>query len=317
MSTDRACLAAHTVCCHDGGEASRLVIDGAIKIVGATVRGRRLDAPHTSGVAAAIGAILWHKGGYSTECGHGTIVLGIWASEFGHVDVIVDALLGRVSARGRTSVGKIKSVALCTVVSCVIARDMAVPLGRGPAHVDLACRGAMYASLPALRMGLGAGRKRKDDLVYVSREVRRRLNASQMAKHPFDPPLSSMYRTILYSVLDDLRDLTGGTHQRNVTAFIAGGVDRSRCGGASARAALLFNEDRLRHGRTLVHAPILGPRFTDGVAGRHSRAGRVQAVPEILGMAYPTGHRCFLEPRDPIGTGFLARDILPRPTGRQ
>ena len=54
-----------------------------------------------------------------------------------------------------------------------------------------------------------------------------------MARHPSDDRLSGIYGTILYDEL-------GPLHQRNVTVFADGEVDRSPCGsGTSARLALL------------------------------------------------------------------------------
>ncbi len=34
---------------------------------------------------ADLGVLFWHKDGYSTACGHGTIALGAWAVESGRV----------------------------------------------------------------------------------------------------------------------------------------------------------------------------------------------------------------------------------------
>ena len=35
---------------------------------------------------ADFGVLFWHKDGYSTACGHGTIALGAWAVESGLVE---------------------------------------------------------------------------------------------------------------------------------------------------------------------------------------------------------------------------------------
>ena len=42
-----------------------------------------LVAPDDDG--ADLGVLFWHKDGYSTACGHGTIALGAWAVESGAV----------------------------------------------------------------------------------------------------------------------------------------------------------------------------------------------------------------------------------------
>ena len=58
---------------------------------------------------ADLGALFWHKDGYSTACGHGTIALGAWAVESrlgptptARRDVVVDVPSGRVTARVTT-----------------------------------------------------------------------------------------------------------------------------------------------------------------------------------------------------------------------
>ena len=57
---------------------------------------------------ADFGVLFWHKDGYSTACGHGTIALGAWAVESGRVaapadgevEVTIDVPSGRVVGPG-------------------------------------------------------------------------------------------------------------------------------------------------------------------------------------------------------------------------
>src|SRR5215218_8840867 len=119
---------------HTAGEPFRIVVDGAPPIPGATVRDRREHARQSADVdfvrellvneprghadmygcflvppddgGAHLGVLFWHKDGYSTACGHGTIALGVWAVRTGLVpaapdgetDVVVDVPSGRVTA---------------------------------------------------------------------------------------------------------------------------------------------------------------------------------------------------------------------------
>ena len=63
-----------------------------------------ITEPDDSG--ASFGAVFWHKDGYSTACGHGTMALGVWAVEEGIVEsdpdgttiVVIDVPSGRVAA---------------------------------------------------------------------------------------------------------------------------------------------------------------------------------------------------------------------------
>jgi proline racemase len=103
-----------------------------------------------------------------------------------------------------------------------------------------------------------------------------------------------------------------GLAQRNVTVFADGEVDRSPCGsGTSARLALLDQAagGPLERGATLVHRSIVDSTFTARVVGAGPPVGGVATVlTEVEGSAFRTGRHVFeLDPRDPIGTGFLLR----------
>ena len=62
---------------------------------------------------AELGVLFWHKDGFSTACGHGTIALAAWAVESGRVaadpdgetELAIDVPSGRVGARVRCAGG--------------------------------------------------------------------------------------------------------------------------------------------------------------------------------------------------------------------
>src|SRR4051794_7397378 len=116
---------------HTAGEPFRIVAEPPVALPGATVAERRAlaltdpGAQHLRQVlcfeprghadmygglvvppdddGAALGVLFWHKDGFSTACGHGTIALGAWAVESGRVaapttgsaDVVLDVPSGR------------------------------------------------------------------------------------------------------------------------------------------------------------------------------------------------------------------------------
>jgi proline racemase/trans-L-3-hydroxyproline dehydratase len=315
---------------HTAGEPFRIVTGGVPDIPGDSVRDRREQAARRDEVdfvrrllcheprghadmygcfvvppddpSARLGVLFWHKDGYSTACGHGTIALGAWAVESGrvaapndgHIDVVIDVPSGRVVARARMKAGSVASVAFRNVPSFVIARDVEA----AGVRVDVAYGGAIYASVPAEQFGLHVTPKDLPQLIDAGRQVKRELSGTEYARHPADERLSGIYGTILYEEVGDL-------HQRNVTVFADGEVDRSPCGsGTSARCALLAAEGRLRPGEELRHDSIINTTFT----ARIVEAVDDGVVTEVEGTAYRTGeHRFTLDERDVLGTGFVLR----------
>jgi proline racemase len=299
---------------HTAGEPFRIVTGGVPPIEGATVAERRervseeVDAvrrllcheprghadmygcflvpPDDDG--AELGVLFWHKDGYSTACGHGTIALGAWAVESGRVPVVggltkiaIDVPSGRVVAAVRTSGGAVESVAFRNVPSYVVARDVEA----AGVSVDLAYGGALYASVPAERLGLRVDAAQLPQLIEAGRAVKRAIDRD-------------VYGTIIW---EDV----GPLHQRNVTIFADGEVDRSPCGsGTSARLALLADEGALGEGDVLRHDSIVDTTFEARLVGSTPDG----VLTEVEGTAYRTGeHRFVLDERDPLGTGFVLR----------
>jgi len=162
--------------------------------------------------------------------------------------------------------------------------------------------GAIYASVRAAAAGLAVDPAAYGDLIALGRAVKGALAGTEHARHPSDDRLSGVYGTILYEEL-------GPLHQRNVTVFADGEVDRSPCGsGTCARAALLHADRRLAPGRVLTHDSIVGTAFAATVSDVVREEGRDAVVVEVRGAAYRTGeHRFVLDPRDPLDTGFVLR----------
>ena len=314
---------------HTAGEPFRIVTEG-VEIAGASVLARREHASASEPVervrrllcheprghadmygcfvvpaddaGADFGALFWHKDGYSTACGHGTIALGAWAVESGRidaaddgeVDVTIDVPSGRVVARVGCRDGVVERVAFRNVPAYVIARGVAC---RG-VRVDVAYGGAIYAFVPAASLGLPIAPEALPELIRAGREIKTALDGTDVAVHPEDRRLSGIYGTVIHEEL-------GPAHHRNVTVFADGEVDRSPTGSAtSARTALLAEEGALADGASWRNDSIIGTSFFARVVGRVPSG----AVTEVEGKAFRTGeHRFFLDPRDDLGTGFVLR----------
>lgn len=340
-----------TVDYHTAGEPFRIVPELPVEIPGATVAERRVFAQQSPEVDAVrqllvreprghadmyggfivppdddgadLGVLFWHGDGYSTACGHGTIALGVWAVQSGLVaaasdgvtPVTIDVPSGRVVAHVRCAAGVVTGVVFENVPSYPVARGIEVATSVGRVSVDLAFGGALYASVEARALGLSVVPADYDQLLRLGREIKWALNDSRLARHPLDDRLSGVYGTI---IVDDLGDTIDGPHQRNVTVFADGRIDRSPCGsGSAARVALLADAGRLGPGQVLTHDSIAGTRFLCRVRRTVSTGETTDAaspgmhgavIPEVEGMAYRTGEHAFvLDPDDPIGTGLVLR----------
>jgi proline racemase len=331
-----------TVDYHTAGEPFRIVLSGAPTPDGASVLDRRVAAASDPGVdavrqllvreprghadmygcflvppdddGARLGVLFWHKDGFSTACGHGTIALGVWAVRSGLVeavpdgdtDVVIDVPSGRVTARVTCAGGEIRRVTFRNVGAYVLGRGIDVKTGHGTVRVDVGYGGAIYASVPASAFGLSVEPEHYAALIAAGREIKRVLNETEWSRHPTDRRLDGVYGTIVY---DDLGQTAEGPHQRNMTVFADGEVDRSPCGsGTSARLALLADEGRLGPGQVLTHGSIIGTTFLGRVVASGVADGLPAVTTEIEGMAYRTGESTFhLDPADPVGTGFVLR----------
>jgi proline racemase len=315
---------------HTAGEPFRIVEAGAVDIPGESVAERRELAMRTDEVdrvrrllcheprghadmygcflvppdddGADLGVVFWHKDGYSTACGHGTIALGAWAVESGRVDspadgesdVTIDVPSGRVVARVRRRAGAVESVAFRNVPSYVIARGVEAD----SVQVDVAFGGAIYAFVPAAQLGLRVVPEDLAALIAAGRRVKRALDGTDVSRHPSDHRLSGIYGTVIHEEL-------GPLHQRNVAIFADGEVDRSPTGSATAaRTALLAADGALESWETWRNESIVGTTFEARAIGETPDG----LLTEVEGTAFRTGeHRFVLDPRDPLGTGFVLR----------
>jgi proline racemase len=315
---------------HTAGEPFRIVAEGSVEIPGDSVLARREHASYSEEVdrvrrllcheprghadmygcfivppdddGADFGVLFWHKDGYSTACGHGTIALGAWAVESGRVEaptdgeveVTIDVPSGRVLARVTCRAGAVERVAFRNVPAYVIARGV----DAGGARVDVAYGGAIYAFVPAAELGLPLSAAALPELIRAGREIKTALEGTDVAVHPEDPRLSGIYGTVVHEEL-------GVGHHRNVVVFADGEVDRSPTGSAtSARTALLADDGVLAEGESWRNDSVIGTSF------RATLVGRVDGgvLTEVAGTAFRTGeHRFVLDPRDELGTGFVLR----------
>ena len=328
-----------TVDYHTAGEPFRIVTAGAPSLLGATVLDRRdaamagpaddlrallcseprghadmygafLVDPDDAG--ADLGVLFWHKDGFSTACGHGTIALAAYAVDSGMVTapddgdcpVVIDVPSGRVTARVARSGGRTTSITFENVASHVIRTGYRVITSRGEVEVDLAYGGAVYASVRADALGLAVEPGRLDELIAVAREIKAALHTDPQLTRAHDDRLSGVYGVIWYDELGEDDDVL---RQRNCTVFADGEVDRSPCGsGTSARLAVLHAQGRMPVGRVLEHRSVINSTFLGRVLSAATPTSGIMT--SVEGNAYRTGiHEFVVDDRDPLIPGFQLR----------
>ncbi len=335
-----------TIDYHTGGEPFRIVIGGVAAPRGKTVLDRRdfcrqylddvraflvneprghadmygcfitpPDPDEGRDGEGAFGMVFFHKDGFSTACGHGTIAGVTWAIDTKRIDQVtpvtevwVDVPSGRLHAYADVADNRVQLVRFENVPSYVTASDLAVATEHGGFLVDVSYGGAFYASADVAQLGVGITADNLPLLIEAGRAIKWALDDDPATRHPDDDRLDGCYGTIWFERLG--ADDDGTVHQRNVTIFADGEVDRSPCGsGTSARLAVLDHRGELARGATLAHTSIVGSMFTGRVLGDGPTvADRPTVRTEIAGRAHQTGIGMFtFDPADELGLGFQLR----------
>ncbi|RSL91532.1 hypothetical protein CEP51_000183 [Fusarium floridanum] len=264
---------------------------------------------------AAFGVLFWHKDGFSTACGHGTIALGYWAIANGivkapesgeaKVDVVIDVPSGRVVASMNIVNGKVVGADFINVTSYQLAKSLpaAVPSRGTEVNVDLAFGGAVYATLDADQLGLKVEPKNVNEFIKIGREIKASLG-TRAHYETYD-----CYGVIFFN---EEGDEEGIVRQRNVTVFADGQIDRSPCGsGSCARLAVLFAQGRVAPGKAkLLHRSIIASQFQAEVLSEEKSPleGFPACIPRVTGEAKLCGRMSFyIDPAEDIYPGFLLR----------
>jgi len=259
-----------------------------------------------------VGVVFFHKDGFSTACGHGTIATATWAIETGLVEapvdgevpVVVDVPSGRLPTVARMEGGRVASVRFTNVEAFATAFGLVVDTDLGPVAAHVSFGGAFYASVAVDDLDVACRIGNVDRLIAIGRQVKAALADHPSVVHPDDDRLSGLYGAILHEQVDP--PTMGATvHQRNVTVFADGQVDRSPCGsGTCARLALLHTDGALAVGDRFLNEGIAGDTFD----ARVEAVNGTGVVPSVEGSAHRTGTATFtLDPHDPVGLGFVLR----------
>ena len=281
---------------------------------------------------AHFGALFWHKDGFSTACGHGTIALGYWAVTNGVVeripaeeeeeeeeeeevvDVVIDVPSGRVVARVTVDgAGRVLHVDFVNVASRLISAGHELRVRFGPDEislmVDIAFGGAVYAFVDTAALGVRVEPSNHHTFVDLGRRIKAEFEGF-LYQDKYD----------LYGVcfFENIAQTPGAITQRNVVVFADGQVDRSPCGsGTCARLAVLLARGEVSVERHLVHESISGTQFEAFVMETIEPGGEEEegsderfpaCIPRVRGRANLVGRmEFFIDPSDPVYPGFVLR----------
>ncbi|KAJ3460129.1 hypothetical protein MRS44_010996 [Fusarium solani] len=278
----------------------------------ADMYGGFITPPNDSG--SSFGVLFWHKDGFSTACGHGTIALGYWAvhkglvnaPENGVVDVVIDVPSGRVVASVTRKDGKSIHVDFVNVSTYQIAKGLsvAIPSRGSDVLVDLAFAGAVIASVDTAQLGLEVKPSNVNEFIRLQREIK----ASLGDRGEYGG--NKLYAMLFFEEEENTKG-PGWIVQKSVNIYGDGQVDRSPCGsGTCGRMAILLAQGRLEESSRLLHHSIIGTAFEAEIVskGQSPAEGFPACVVRVRGEAYLVAEtRFFINAEDPVSPGFVLR----------
>lgn len=242
-------------------------------------------------------------------CGHGTIGTITIAIEEGLIvpkvpgKVRMEAPAGLVEISYEMEGTKVKSVKLVNVPSFLAAEGLEVelpPLGK--IQVDVSYGGNFYAIVDVQKNFTGLENFSADQLISMSRELRKMINAQYSFIHPQNETIRGCSHVLWTGkVLDD------SSTARNAVFYGDKAIDRSPCGtGTSARMAQWYHKGKLKKGDVFIHESIIGSKFVGTIEAELSIDGKPAIRPGISGWAKIYGYNTLSidQEDDPYALGF-------------
>lgn len=326
-----------TIDSHTGGNPTRTIIGGGVRLQGKTMSEKMLDMKERydwlrrvlmyeprghdvmSGCvltepcdpAADLGVIFIETGGYLPMCGHDTIGLCTVAVEAQLVSVTepvtritLDTPAGLVRARVEVRNGKAVGVTFANVPSFLHYADVTVDVPEiGQVTVDIAYGGNYYAITSAEALGMELTPANASRLIRTGVAIREAVNRAIDVRHPEAP----FIRGVTHVEWSSGSPTHPEAHRKNVVIIPPGGIDRSPCGtGTSAKLAAMVAKGELGVNELFVHESIVGSIFRARALEQTSVGGLPAILPEITGEAWITGfHQFVLDTADEVKDGFL------------
>ena len=270
--------------------------------------GTLITEPCTPGTD--VGVLYFEASGWMPMCGHDTMGVSVALIESGLVQVQepvtvinLDTAAGVVKVEAQVENGVVKGVSFLNAPALVLKRNVIVNTKEfGKLNIDISWGGNVYAILPVESVSLTIEPKNSSRLIEAAQSIARDINEQVKIQHPELPFVDS----VTHIEFSGPPKSTEADIQNCVVA-LPKVVDRSPCGtGTSAKAALLFDEGKLKVGDSFVHESIIGSLFRCEIA-EETRVGGIAAIrPKVTGNAYIIGFATWiLDPEDPFQEGFM------------
>ncbi|MCD8140923.1 MAG: proline racemase family protein [Planctomycetaceae bacterium] len=257
-----------------------------------------------------VGVLYFEASCWMPMCGHDTMGAAVALIESGLVEVTepttlikMDTAAGVIAVEATVRDGVVEEVAFVNAPALVLNRNVTVESGDfGSLVVDISWGGNVYAILPAESVGLTIEPKNSGKLIAAAQSIARDLDSQVTVRHP-ELPFVDRVTHVEFSGPPK----SPGADIQNCVVALPQVVDRSPCGtGTSAKAALLYDEGKLKVGERFVHESIIGSLFTCEIVGETTVGGIPAICPKITGNACVMGFATWvLDPKDPFPEGFL------------
>ncbi|MGN0658565.1 MAG: proline racemase family protein [Emergencia sp.] len=270
--------------------------------------GTLITEPCTPGTD--VGVLYFESSCWMPMCGHDTMGVTVALIEAGLVDVEepvttirLDTPAGVVTVEAKVTDGVVEEVSFINAPALVLNRNVEIDSSEfGKLNLDISWGGNVYAILPAEKVGLDITPASCSRFVEIARSLAADINAQVKVRHP-ELPFVDRVTHVEFSGPAK----SEGADIQNVVVALPKVIDRSPCGtGTSAKAALLYEEGKLKVGESFVHESVIGSRFRCEIVEETTVGGVRAIVPKITGNACITGFASWiLDPKDPFPEGFL------------
>ncbi|MCD8351887.1 MAG: proline racemase family protein [Planctomycetaceae bacterium] len=257
-----------------------------------------------------VGVLYFEASCWMPMCGHDTMGAAVALIESGLVEVIepttiihMDTAAGVIVVEATVRDGVVEEVSFVNAPALVLNRNVTIDSKEfGNLVVDISWGGNVYAILPAASVGLTIEPKSSGKLIAAAQSIAKDLNHQVTIRHP---ELSFVDRVTHVEFSGPPK--SPGADIQNCVVALPQVVDRSPCGtGTSAKAALLYDEGKLKLGERFVHESIIGSLFTCEIVSETTVGGIPAICPKITGNACVMGFATWvLDPKDPFPEGFL------------